>query len=243
VQLIHVTLVEPVYRARRAHTSSPSFSSHFPVVAPSNQSFSLLFTHLLQLFAPANSSSKLCLLIDQIILYCCNCCLCFQLASSYLAINTLSFYWKTVRAAQLNSPVPLTFVIFIWQTKLKKETSKFTTVLPTKWLPTTIPSHSRANHSTYCDPKPNWKRKHQSSLLSYRQNGCQLPFQATPGQTIQLLATTIARTWHHTHFIPSRRLCMLGVCWSIRSLHSAPIPHWISFTLEIFHWWHWCPVE
>jgi len=87
VRLIHVTLADPVYRAGRAHTSSPSFSSHFPVVAPSNQSFSLLFTHLLQLFVPANSSSKLCLLIDKIILYYCNYCLCFHLASSYLGIN------------------------------------------------------------------------------------------------------------------------------------------------------------
>jgi len=87
VRLIHVTLAEPVYHAHRAHTSSLSFSSHFPVVAPSNQSFSLLFTHLLELLVPANSSSKLCLLIDQIILHYCNYCLCFQLASSYLAIN------------------------------------------------------------------------------------------------------------------------------------------------------------
>ena len=90
VRLIHVTLAEPVYRARRAHTSSPSFSSHFPVVAPSNQSFSLLFTHLLQLFVPANSSSKLCLLIDKIILYYFNYWLCFLATSSYLAINRFS---------------------------------------------------------------------------------------------------------------------------------------------------------
>jgi len=87
VRLIRVTIAEPVYRARKAHTNSLSFSSHFHVVAPSNQSFSLLFTHLLQLLVPANSSSKLCLLIDKIILYYCNYCLCFQLASSYLAIN------------------------------------------------------------------------------------------------------------------------------------------------------------
>jgi len=89
VRLIHVTLAEPVYRACRAHTSSPSFSSHFPVVGPSNQSFSLLFTHFLQLFVPANSSSKLCLLIDQIILYYFNYWLCFLATSSYLAINKL----------------------------------------------------------------------------------------------------------------------------------------------------------
>jgi len=36
-----------------------------------NQSFSLLLTHLLQLFVPANSSSTLCLLFDKIILYYC----------------------------------------------------------------------------------------------------------------------------------------------------------------------------
>jgi len=65
---------------RWVHSSSLSSFSCFPVVAPSNQSFSLLFTHLLQLFVPANSSSALCLLFYQIILYCCNCCLCFLLA-------------------------------------------------------------------------------------------------------------------------------------------------------------------
>jgi len=68
VQLIHVTLAELVYRARKAHTISLSSFSCFPVVAPSNHLFSLLFTHLLQLFVPANSSSKLCLLIEKIIL-------------------------------------------------------------------------------------------------------------------------------------------------------------------------------
>jgi len=47
----------------------PLFSLHFPVVAPSKQSFSLLFTHLLQLIVPENSSSKLCILIDKIKLY------------------------------------------------------------------------------------------------------------------------------------------------------------------------------
>jgi len=71
VRLVHVTLAELVYHARKAHTSHLSSFSCFPVVAPSNQSFSLLLTHLLQLFVPANSSSTLCILFDQIILYYC----------------------------------------------------------------------------------------------------------------------------------------------------------------------------
>jgi len=69
VQLIHATLAELAYRAHKAHTVSLSSFSCFPVVAPSKQSFPLLFTHLLQLFVPANSSNALCLLIDKIILY------------------------------------------------------------------------------------------------------------------------------------------------------------------------------
>jgi len=32
----------------------------------------------------------------------------------------------------------------------------------------------------------------------------------------------------------SRRLCAAWVCWPIRSLHSVPVPHWTSFTREIF---------
>jgi len=65
--------------------------------------------------------------------------------------KALSFCWKTARAARPNAPVPLTFVVFVQPTMFKKETSKFTAVPPTKWLPTTIPSHSRANPSISCD--------------------------------------------------------------------------------------------
>jgi len=62
-----------------------------------------------------------------------------------------SSHWKTVRTVQPIAPVPLTFVIFILQTRLKKKTSKHSAVPPTKWLPTAIPSHSRANLSFSCD--------------------------------------------------------------------------------------------
>jgi len=66
--------------------SLSSFSC-FSVVAPSNQSFSLLSTNLPQLFAPANSSSKLCLLIDKMILSVTQQLLVAFPASSHLGIN------------------------------------------------------------------------------------------------------------------------------------------------------------
>jgi len=59
VRLIHVTLAELAYRARKAHTVSLSSFSCFPAVAPSNQSFSLLFGHLHQQIPAANSADQL----------------------------------------------------------------------------------------------------------------------------------------------------------------------------------------
>jgi len=35
-----------------------------------------------------------------------------------------------------------------------------------------------------------------------------------------------------------RVTCANGLCWPIRSLHLVPVPHWTSFTREIFHWRH-----
>jgi len=81
-----VIAAEPVCRACKVHTVSLSSFSCFPAVAPSNQPFSLLFAHLLQLFVPANSSSKLCLSIDKIIL-CFKQLLVVFAASSCLGVN------------------------------------------------------------------------------------------------------------------------------------------------------------
>jgi len=52
---------------------------------------------------------------------------------------------STERAHALN------ICYFLWQTKLKKEMWKSKIVPPTRWLPTAIPSHSRADHSPSCD--------------------------------------------------------------------------------------------
>jgi len=99
--------------------------------------------------------------------------------------------------------------------------------------------HPCPYHSLFLFDWPDWKRKHQSSLLSYQQNSGRLPLQATLGQTIQFLATTTTRTRHHPDSVHSRSLCTAGVCWPIRPLHSVPVPHWTSFTQEIFQPRYW----
>jgi len=89
VRLIHVTLAEPAYRARRAHTSSLSPFSSFPVVALSNQPFSLPVYPFTTAFSTSKSQQQTLLinLLNQTLL--CDYWLSF-LPVDYLAINRFS---------------------------------------------------------------------------------------------------------------------------------------------------------
>jgi len=63
-----------------------------------------------------------------------------------------SYFCAMVKNALPTKPIYLTFNVFIWRTRSKKEHWSQLLLHLQKWLPmTAIPSHSNANHSLFSD--------------------------------------------------------------------------------------------